>query len=136
MNHKPYSRRLLAGLAAIMFAAVACGSTSAPAATSKGNITIAGFAFSEGSVLAELYGQALQHDGYKVTFKLNLGSREVVAPAIQSGQVDVYIGYARSPRPPSRSTAWPSFQTSSRLRASSSWAPVPSARRGLTACRA
>ncbi len=94
MNHKPYSGRLLAGLAAIVFAAVACGSTSAPAATSKGNITIAGFAFSEGSVLAELYGQALQHDGYKVTFKLNLGSREVVAPAIQSGQVDVYIGYA------------------------------------------
>ena len=44
MNHKPYSGRLLAGLAAIVFAAVACGSTSAPAATSKGNITIAGFA--------------------------------------------------------------------------------------------
>src|SRR5438067_6685699 len=94
MNHKPYSGRLLAGLAAIVFAAVACGSTSAPAATSKGNITIAGFKFSEGSVLAELYGQALAHDGYDVKYKLNLGSREVVSPAIQNGQVDLYIGYA------------------------------------------
>src|SRR5712664_1095195 len=94
MNRKPYSGRVLAVLAAIMFAAVACGSSSAPAATSKGNITIAGFAFSEGSVLAELYGQALQHAGYNVTFKLNLGSREVVAPAIKSGQIDLYIGYA------------------------------------------
>jgi osmoprotectant transport system substrate-binding protein len=94
MNRKPYSGRVLAGLAAIMFAAVACGSSSAPASTSKGNITIAGFAFSEGSVLAELYGQALQHAGYNVTFKLNLGSREVVAPAIKSGQIDLYIGYA------------------------------------------
>jgi osmoprotectant transport system substrate-binding protein len=29
-----------------------------------------------------------------VQFKLNLGSREVVAPAIKSGQIDLYIGYA------------------------------------------
>ena len=45
-------------------------------------------------MLAELYGQALQHDGYTVNFKLNLGWREVVAPAIKSSQVDLYIGYA------------------------------------------
>src|SRR5437667_12616196 len=81
MNHKPYSGRLLAGLAAIVFAAVACGSTSAPAATSKGNITIAGFAFSEGSVLAELYWPALQHYGYKWTLKLKRSSRGAVAPS-------------------------------------------------------
>jgi len=55
---------------------------------------VAGFKFSEGIVLAELYGQALQHDGFTFNFKLNLGSREVVAPAIKSGQVDLYIGYA------------------------------------------
>ena len=71
----------------------ACGSTTT-GATSKGTITIAGFKFSEGSVLAELYGQALAHDGYDVKYKLNLGSREVVSPAIQNGQVDLYIGYA------------------------------------------
>ena len=94
MNGKLNSIRVFAALVAIALAAVACGSTSAPASTSKGNITIAGFAFSEGSVLAELYGQALQHAGYNVTFKLNLGSREVVAPAIQSKAIDVYIGYA------------------------------------------
>src|SRR5437764_5701011 len=71
----------------------ACWSTTT-GATSKGTITIAGFKFSEGSVLAELYGQALAHDGYDVKYKLNLGSREVVSPAIQNGQVDLYIGYA------------------------------------------
>jgi osmoprotectant transport system substrate-binding protein len=95
MKGKLNSFRALAVLAAVAFAAAACGSTSTSGGTtSKGNITIAGFAFSEGSVLAELYGQALQHDGYNVTFKLNLGSREVVAPAIKSNQIDVYIGYA------------------------------------------
>ena len=92
MNWKLRSAYLAVSIA-LTVAIAACGSTSTPAAA-KGNITIGGFAFSEGSVLAELYGQALQHDGYTVTFKLNLGSREVVAPAIKSGQIDMYVGYA------------------------------------------
>jgi osmoprotectant transport system substrate-binding protein len=94
MNWKSRST-MLATVVAMAMAAVACGSSPSTASNSpKGTITIAGFKFSEGSVLAELYGQALQHDGYTVNFKLNLGSREVVAPAIKSGQIDLYIGYA------------------------------------------
>src|SRR5712692_1385370 len=94
MNWKSRSA-LLAGAIALALMAAACGSSpSTGSSTPKGTITVAGFKFSEGSVLAELYGQALQHDGYTVTFKLNLGSREVVAPAIKSNQVDLYIGYA------------------------------------------
>jgi osmoprotectant transport system substrate-binding protein len=84
---------LLAILTALVVVASACGSSATPG-TSKGTITVAGFKFSEGSVLAEVYGQALAHDGYTVNYKLNLGSREVVAPAIKTGQVDLYIGYA------------------------------------------
>ncbi len=94
MNWKPRSA-LLAAVIGLALTAAACGSSpSTSSTTPKGTITVAGFKFSEGSVLAELYGQALQHDGYTVTFKLNLGSREVVAPAIKSSQVDLYIGYA------------------------------------------
>ena len=86
---------LVAGVVGLALAATACGSSpSTGSSTPKGTITVAGFKFSEGSVLAELYGQALQHDGYTVNFKLNLGSREVVGPAIKSNQVDLYIGYA------------------------------------------
>ena len=92
MNWKARSA-VLAALLAVAMTAVACGSSPTPS-TNKGTITIAGFKFSEGSVLAELYGEALQHAGYTVNFKLNLGSREVVAPAIKSGQIDLYIGYA------------------------------------------
>lgn len=84
---------MLAAFLAVAMTVVACGSSPATN-TSKGTITIAGFKFSEGSVLAELYGQALAHAGYTVNFKLNLGSREVVAPAIKSGQIDLYIGYS------------------------------------------
>jgi len=92
MNWKLRSAYLAVSIA-IAVAIGACGSTSTTA-TAKGTITVGGFAFSEGSVLAELYGQALQHDGYTVNFKLNLGNREVVAPALKSGQIDMYIGYA------------------------------------------
>jgi osmoprotectant transport system substrate-binding protein len=93
MNWKIRSARLAVAVALVV-AAAACGSTSTGGTPSKGNLTIAGFKFSEGSVLAELYGQALQHAGYTVKFDLNLGTREVVAPALKSGQVDLYIGYA------------------------------------------
>lgn len=92
MNWKLRSAYLAVSIA-LAVAIGACGSTSTPA-VAKGTITVGGFAFSEGSVLAELYGQALQHDGYTVNFKLNLGNREVVAPAIKSGQIDMYVGYA------------------------------------------
>ena len=92
MNWK--ARTLLAAGLAFALATVACGGTPSPSSSPKGTITIGGFKFSEGSVLAELYGQALQHAGYTVNFKLNLGSREVVGPAIKSSQIDLYIGYA------------------------------------------
>ena len=93
MNRKLGPRWLLAGLAALAIAATACGSTPSTSG-SKGNVTVAGFNFAESSIMAELYAQALEHDGYTVTRKLRLGTREVVAPAIKSGQIDLYPGYA------------------------------------------
>ena len=95
MNWKARSA-LLATVLAFAMTAVACGSTPTPSAgsTPKGNITIAGFNFTEGSVLMYLYGQALEHDGYSVQFKPNLGNREVVSKAIEAGSIDIYVGYA------------------------------------------
>ena len=92
MNWRLRSARAALAIVLVMVAA-ACGSTSSGTG-SKGTITIAGFKFSEGSVLMYLYGQALAHDGYTVNYKPNLGSREVVAPAIENAQIDLYIGYA------------------------------------------
>lgn len=94
MNSKAGLGRWLAAVAALAFVVAACGSTSTPGTTSKGTVTVGGFAFTEGSVLAELYGQALAHDGYDVKYRLNLGNREVVGPALKTGQIDMYIGYA------------------------------------------
>jgi osmoprotectant transport system substrate-binding protein len=93
MNRKLGPTWLLAGLAALAIAATACGSTPSSSG-SKGTITVAGFNFAESSIVAELYAQSLEHDGYTVNRKLRLGTREVVAPAIKSGQIDLYPGYA------------------------------------------
>jgi osmoprotectant transport system substrate-binding protein len=95
MNRLRGSVWLVAAFAVLATVATACGGTSTPGTTaSKGTITVAGFNFAESSILAELYGQALAHNGYTVNYKLLLGTREVVAPAIKSGQIDLYPGYA------------------------------------------
>jgi osmoprotectant transport system substrate-binding protein len=90
------TRAVLSGILGLSLIASACGSSGggSPSTTNKGTITVAGFNFPESSILAELYGQALAHDGYTVNYKLLLGTREVVAPAIKSGQIDLYPGYA------------------------------------------
>jgi osmoprotectant transport system substrate-binding protein len=94
MTRKSRSTWVLAALTVLATAAAACGSTATPGTTSKGTITVAGFNFPESSILAELYGQALEHGGYTVNYKLLLGTREVISPAIQNGQIDLYPGYA------------------------------------------
>ena len=96
MNFRLGSVRSLAAIAAIVFAVAACGSTGGGGTptTSKGTLTVAGFNFPESSILAEIYGKSLEHDGYTINYKLLLGTREVVAPALESGQIDLYPGYA------------------------------------------
>ena len=94
MNLKLNSWRLLVALAALVIVA-ACGTTT-PGTTSKGTLTVAGFNFPESSILAQIYGQALAHDGYTVNYKLLLGTRPIVTTAIKAGQVDLYPGYAAS----------------------------------------
>jgi len=85
-------------LAALLVSATlvaACGSTSSSGgSTSKGTITVGGFNFPESTILAYIYGESLAHAGYTVNYKVLLGSREIVAPALESGQIDLYPGYA------------------------------------------
>jgi osmoprotectant transport system substrate-binding protein len=60
-------------------------------------IQLASFDFPESEVLGELYGQALRQHGYPVELIVQLGSREVVAPALEQGKVDMvpeYLGSA------------------------------------------
>jgi len=71
--------------------ASACGGASSGGA--KPAITIGSTNFSEQLVLGELYSQILESNGYAVTRKFNLGNREIVFPALQSGQIDMEADY-------------------------------------------
>ena len=60
-------------------------------------IQLASFDFPESEVLGELYGQALHQHGFPVELVVQLGAREVVAPALEQGKVDMvpeYLGSA------------------------------------------
>src|SRR5438445_10369323 len=115
-------RARVVGAAAVVLALVAgaCGSSGGGAkkAASKESLTIAGFNFSESSILANIYGKALQAKGYTVSFKNNLGDREVVQPALLNGGIDAYATYAATELTFLKGVATPdAAQTTDKLRA-------------------
>ena len=73
-----------------------CGSTGGPSSSSspKGSVVVGSLNFPESAILAQIYGQALKGKGYSVSFKLNLGSREVVEPALERGDINLFPDYA------------------------------------------
>ena len=84
-----------ATMVALGLITTACGSTGGPSSSSpKGTITIASFNFSESIILAHIYGNALKNKGYTINYRDKLGNREIVEPALESGQIDLYAGYA------------------------------------------
>jgi osmoprotectant transport system substrate-binding protein len=90
-------RRTVAGAAIIAFAllAAACGSGDDGGTKEGPAIKIGSANFSESALVAEIYAQALEADGYSVERKLNTGSREIYAPALESSELDLipeYIG--------------------------------------------
>ena len=62
----------------------------------KGKVVVASFNFPESTTLAELYAQILAGNGFDVEKKLNLGNREVVFPALRSGDLDILPEYLAS----------------------------------------
>jgi osmoprotectant transport system substrate-binding protein len=101
---------LIAILAALFVAA--CGSSnggsssstpssaasSTPAANAtpgkgKPAVTLGTKDFTEEFILGQLYKQALQHAGYTVKYKENIGATEVIDKALTSGKIDAYPEY-------------------------------------------
>ena len=85
-----------ASMVALALVTTSCGSTGGPSssASPKGTITIASFNFAESIILAHIYGGALKNKGYTINYRDKLGNREIVQPALENGQIDLYAGYA------------------------------------------
>ncbi|HEY8731472.1 MAG TPA: ABC transporter substrate-binding protein [Candidatus Limnocylindria bacterium] len=85
------SFRVAIALLVAVFVASACGGSSTGGA--KPTVKVGSTNFYEQGILGELYAQILENSGYTVERKFNLGNREIVQPALESGQIDVDAEY-------------------------------------------
>ncbi|MEU2583120.1 ABC transporter substrate-binding protein [Streptomyces avermitilis] len=98
-------RTLLGGLfaAASVPALAACssgitsldsqGSGGSGGGSSKGGVTIGTANFTENQVLGHLYAAALEAAGVRTTVRPNLGTREILIPALRGGDIDLLPEY-------------------------------------------
>src|SRR5437870_12963481 len=100
--------KLIGALVAVAVVASACGGTGSGGSTAgtstatatptasavtRPDVIVGSTNFYEQITLGELYSQILEANGYKVTRKFNLGNREIVQAAIESGQIDIDAEY-------------------------------------------
>lgn len=99
------SRNVVLGAAALalMLLLGACGSgeddngaAGVGGEVERGTLTVGvSGAFAENQIVAEMYAQVLENAGYTVRRQLDIGSREVSQPALESGEIDIkpeYLG--------------------------------------------
>jgi len=60
----------------------------------SGDVTVGSTNFYEQEILGEIFAQVLEGAGITVERKFQLGNREVVFPALQSGDIDILAEYA------------------------------------------
>jgi osmoprotectant transport system substrate-binding protein len=91
LRRAPKLALVIAGAAAVALGAAATVARADRAA--KPALTIGTKNFTEQYVLGELYKQALEAKGYKVTLKEDIGSSELIDTALKSGKVNFYPEY-------------------------------------------
>ncbi len=88
--------KLFASLAALALVAVACGGGTETKEDGP-TIVVGSFGFGESEIIGEIYRQALEAEGYTVEHNVQIGPREIVKPALESGEIHIvpeYVGSA------------------------------------------
>lgn len=89
-------RKRTIGAMIIAVALVATACSSGGGSKDGSTIVIGSAGFSESALVAEMYAQVLEADGYNVERKFNLGSREIYATALESGEIHLVPEYTGS----------------------------------------
>lgn len=95
------TRRLTAAIAVASAAAIALAGCSSSDPLSSGDsgsgdsktIVVGSQAYPSNEIIAELYAQELEHEGFTVTKKLNIGQRKAYWPEVEKGNIDVFPEY-------------------------------------------
>jgi osmoprotectant transport system substrate-binding protein len=93
----------LTAASALLLATAACGGDSledsgpsgdggSSGSADKGNVVVGGQDFTEMQVMASIYQQLLENEGYTVETKL-VTTRDVYLPELSSGNVDIVPDY-------------------------------------------
>ncbi|MGP4086039.1 ABC transporter substrate-binding protein [Streptomyces sp. KR55] len=69
------------------------GTTTSGGGSSQGGLTIGTANFTENQVLGHLYAAVLDAAGVKTTVRPNLGTREILIPALKGGDIDLLPEY-------------------------------------------
>jgi osmoprotectant transport system substrate-binding protein len=105
---RKHARRAVKAAFAVALAIPIVLGGTANAKTTAPTITIGTKNFTEQYVLGQLYKQALEAKGFKVSYKENIGSSELIDTAQRSGKINFYpeytgvvalvLGHAKSPK--------------------------------------
>ncbi|SDR05191.1 osmoprotectant transport system substrate-binding protein [Curtobacterium sp. UNCCL20] len=94
------TRRLAATIAVASAAAIALAGCSSgdPLSSGSGNgdsktITVGSQAYPSNEIIAELYAQELEHEGFTVKKQLNIGQRKAYWPEVAKGSITVFPEY-------------------------------------------
>ena len=100
------SRRTVLGAILLTFAmlvAVACGdsggddeNTGGDGEEQKPSLTVGSDNFAESMIVAEMYAQVLEAEGYEVSRQEGIESREIRLPAMENGEIDIAPEYVYS----------------------------------------
>jgi len=93
---------LLAGLAVASLALAGCGGSSDPlngnqdagSSASSDTVVVGSQAYYSNEIIAEIYAQALEGAGKKVTRQFNIGQRDAYIPLLESGAVSLFPEYS------------------------------------------
>jgi osmoprotectant transport system substrate-binding protein len=90
---RKHARRAVKAAFALAFAIPIVLGGTANASSTAPTVTIGTKNFTEQYVLGQLYKQALEAKGFKVAYKENIGSSELIDTALKSGKINFYPEY-------------------------------------------
>ena len=93
MVRKHARRAVKAAFAVALAIPIVLGGTANAQTTATPTITVGTKNFTEAYVLGQLYKQALEAKGFKVAYKENIGSSELIDTALTSGKINFYPEY-------------------------------------------
>lgn len=91
----PLPTRVL-GVLSVVVALLVAACSSSGGSREGATIVIGSANFAESALVAEIYAQALEHAGFPVVRKFNVGTREIYAAALEAGELVLVPEYTGS----------------------------------------